>query len=87
MSVDKKQGSLRKPQRGQERQGMSEGLQRVGSDGIPWAVTPTEAAKLLSLPLKTVVEFMRIGWLRPIRPGRKLIPAFRVRRLMSGRPY
>lgn len=63
------------------------GLQKTAADGLPWALTPKEAARELGVTLTTVRKFMRVGWLRPLRPKTDLIAACLVRRLKLGRPY
>lgn len=63
------------------------GLQMRAADGLPWALTPEEAARELGVTLATVRKFMRVGWLRPLRPETCRIAAHLVRRLKLGRPY
>jgi hypothetical protein len=83
MSVNKQQGRARGSRTGKTKRGM----QTRSADGLPWAFTPEEAAAALGVPLGTIQEFTRLGWLHPLRAGETLIAAHLVRRLMSGRPY
>lgn len=53
----------------------------------PCAYTPEQAAAEIGVPLKTIRAFLRIGWLRPLRPGHTHIGAHLVQRLKQGRPY
>jgi hypothetical protein len=84
MSVKAKQ----RPARG-SRGGTKRGTRVVEAetDWLPWAYTPKQAAEAIGVPLKTIREMMRIGWLRPLRPGHPAIGAHLVERLKRGRPY
>lgn len=65
----------------------AKGLQTHSPDGLPWALTPEQAAAELGVSLATVKQFMKLGWLRPVRPGHPRIAAHLVRQLKTGRPY